>query len=115
MSSRRLAPSTPPTWCRYGASREAEPGDPVQRLGSRSRSYGRYETLAVHATQASETIVVEQQVFGSNPVTGAFVLPNLVVVRVSDGLIRHFRDYVDVVAAAEAMGRTISWSAGGDR
>jgi hypothetical protein len=70
--------------------------------------YERYETVALYDTNAPGTIVVEQQVFGASSATGAFVLPNIVVLTVGNGLIQHFRDYVNVLAAAEAMGRAIS-------
>jgi ketosteroid isomerase-like protein len=70
--------------------------------------YERYRTLAIHDTTDPSTIVVEQQVEGTSSTTGLFVLPNLLVLTARDGEITHLRDYVNVLAAAEAMGRDIA-------
>lgn len=72
--------------------------------------YERYQTLAVHDTGAPNTIVVEQEVLGTSTAAGSFVLPNIVVLAVRDGQIEHLRDYVNVLAAAEAVGRAVSFS-----
>jgi ketosteroid isomerase-like protein len=66
--------------------------------------YERYRTLAVHGTDDPETVIVEQEAHGTNAV-GEFVLPNLLVLSVRNGQIRHLRDYVDVLAAADITGR----------
>ena len=66
--------------------------------------YGSYRTLALHRTGDPRTIVVEQEAVGRNTATGrAFALPNIVVLTVVDGRIARLRDYVNVLAAAEAI------------
>lgn len=67
--------------------------------------FERYRTLAVHDTADPETIVVEQEALGTSASTGTFTLPNIVVLTARGGLIAHLRDYVDVMAAAAAIGR----------
>jgi len=67
--------------------------------------YERYRTLAVHDTGDPETIIVEQQALGTSESTGEFALPNIVVLTVHDGQITRLRDYINVQAAADAMGR----------
>ena len=67
--------------------------------------YERYRTLAVHDTGDPATIVVEQEALGTSATTGEFALPNIVVLTVRGGEIARLRDYVDVTAAAAAIGR----------
>jgi ketosteroid isomerase-like protein len=67
--------------------------------------YERYRTLAIYDTSDPETIVVEQEVLGTSASTGEFALPNIVVLTVRDGQIARLRDYVNVLAAAAAMGQ----------
>jgi ketosteroid isomerase-like protein len=69
--------------------------------------YERYRTLAIHDTGDPDTIVVEQEALGTSDATGEFALPNIVVLTVNDGQIVHLRDYVNVVAAAAAAGRSV--------
>ncbi|ETK37684.1 nuclear transport factor 2 family protein [Microbispora sp. ATCC PTA-5024] len=69
--------------------------------------YERYRTLAVHDTADPETIIVEQEALGTSASTGEFALPNIVVLTVRNGQIVRLRDYVNILAAAEAMGRDI--------
>ncbi len=66
--------------------------------------YARYRTLAIHDTGDPDTIVVEQEALGASAVTGEFALPNVMVITVRDGQIAHLRDYVNVLAAAAALG-----------
>lgn len=66
--------------------------------------YEHYRTIAIHDTGDPGTIVVEQDAVGTSATTGAFALPNLVVFTVHDGQIGHLRDYVNIPAAAAAMG-----------
>ncbi|WP_327045856.1 hypothetical protein OG320_29980 [Microbispora sp. NBC_01189] len=66
--------------------------------------YERYRTLAIHDTGDPETIVVEQEALGTSVTTGAFALPNLVVLTVRNRQITRLRDYVNIPAAAAAMG-----------
>lgn len=70
-------------------------------------TYARYVTLAIHRTDDPDTIVVEQQAIGTSTVTGEFALPNIQVLTAHDGQIARLRDYVNVPAAAAALGR--SW------
>ncbi|WP_424532351.1 nuclear transport factor 2 family protein [Sphaerisporangium viridialbum] len=67
--------------------------------------YERYRTLALHDTNDPETIIVEQEAIGTSASTGEFALPNIVVLTARNGQIAHLRDYVNVLAAAGAMGR----------
>jgi ketosteroid isomerase-like protein len=67
--------------------------------------YERYRTLAVHDTGDPATIIVEQEVLGTSASTGEFALPNIVVLTADNGQITHLRDYVNVLAAAAAIGR----------
>jgi ketosteroid isomerase-like protein len=69
--------------------------------------YQRYRTLAIHDTDDPETIVVEQEAIGTSASTGDFALPNIVVLTARDGHIARLRDYVNVLAAAAAIGRDI--------
>ncbi|GAA0895575.1 nuclear transport factor 2 family protein [Pseudonocardia zijingensis] len=66
--------------------------------------YEHYRTLAVHRTDDPDTIVVEQEALGTSTLTGAFTLPNVVVLTARDGRIARLRDYVDTQAAAAATG-----------
>ncbi|HVV18859.1 MAG TPA: nuclear transport factor 2 family protein [Pseudonocardiaceae bacterium] len=66
--------------------------------------YERYRTIAVHDTGDPATIVVEQEAIGTSTATGGFALPNIVVLTTRAGRIAHVRDYVDVRAAAAALG-----------
>jgi ketosteroid isomerase-like protein len=67
--------------------------------------YERYRTLAIHDTNDPETIIVEQEALGTSASTGEFALPNIVVLTVRNGQIARLRDYVNILAAAAAMGR----------
>lgn len=69
--------------------------------------YSRYDTIAVHDTADPQTIVVEQEVVGTSPATGQFTLPNIIVLTVHDGQITHLRDYVNILAAAAALGKDV--------
>jgi ketosteroid isomerase-like protein len=69
--------------------------------------YERYRTLAIHDTGDPGTIVVEQEAVGTSATTGAFALPNLLVLTVHDGQVGHLRDYVNIPAAAAAMGTAL--------
>lgn len=61
--------------------------------------YAGYRTLAVHDTGDPGTVVVEQEARGEG-----VALPNVVVLTVRNGEIARLRDYVDVGAAAAALG-----------
>jgi ketosteroid isomerase-like protein len=67
--------------------------------------YERYRTLAIHDTSDPETIIVEQEAIGTSASTGEFALPNILVLTVRNGQIARLRDYVNILAAAAAMGR----------
>jgi ketosteroid isomerase-like protein len=67
--------------------------------------YERYRTLAIHDTSDPETIIVEQEALGTSASTGEFALPNIVVLTARKGQITRLRDYVNILAAAAAMGR----------
>jgi ketosteroid isomerase-like protein len=67
--------------------------------------YERYRTLAVHETGDPETIIVEQEALGTSATAGEFALPNIVVLTVREGQIVRLRDYVNILAAAAAIGR----------
>jgi ketosteroid isomerase-like protein len=69
--------------------------------------YERYRTLAIHDTSKPETIIVEQEALGTSASTGEFALPNIVVLTVRNGQIAYLRDYVNILAAAAAIGRDI--------
>ncbi|GAA0427979.1 hypothetical protein Acor_67050 [Acrocarpospora corrugata] len=69
--------------------------------------YERYRTLAIYDTYDPETIIVEQEALGTSASTGEFALPNLAVLTVRNGQITRLRDYVNILAAAAAMGRDI--------
>jgi uncharacterized protein len=49
-----------------------------------------------------DTIVVEQEVLGTNATAGSFVLPNIVVLKTRHGQIAHLRDYANLLAVAAA-------------
>jgi uncharacterized protein len=68
--------------------------------------YEEYRNVVVHETADPEVIVVEQEAAGTVTTTGRrFALPNIVVLKVRDGHIVHLRDYVNVLAVAEATDR----------
>jgi ketosteroid isomerase-like protein len=67
--------------------------------------YERYRTLATHDTNDPETIIVEQEALGTTATTSEFALPNLIVLTARNGQIARLRDYVNILAAAAAMGR----------
>jgi len=69
--------------------------------------YHRYRTLAIHDTGDPETIIVEQEAIGTSASTGEFALPNILVLTVRNGQIVHLRDYVNIPAAAAAIGRDL--------
>jgi len=69
--------------------------------------YERYRTLAVHETSDPETIIVEQEALGASASTGEFALPNIVVLTARNGQIVRLRDYVNIPAAAAAIGPDI--------
>lgn len=69
--------------------------------------YERYRTLAVHDTDNPETIIVEQEACGTSSSAGEFALPSIMVLTVHDGQITRLRDYVNVLAAAAAMGHDL--------
>ena len=69
--------------------------------------YERYRTLAVHDTSDPETIIVEQEALGTSAATGQFALPNVIVLTVRNGQIVRLRDYVNILAAAAAIGRAM--------
>ena len=66
--------------------------------------YDCYRTLAIYDTNDPETIIVEQEALGTSASTGEFALPNIVVLTVRNGRIARLRDYVNIPAAAAAMG-----------
>jgi ketosteroid isomerase-like protein len=70
--------------------------------------YTAYRTIAVHQVSAT-TLVVEQEALGVNTKTGVRIaLPNVAVIEVdAEGLIASFRDYVNPVAVAEALGDAV--------
>jgi ketosteroid isomerase-like protein len=67
--------------------------------------YERYRTLAIHHTSDPDTIIVEQEALGTSASAGEFALPNIVVLTARNGQIARLRDYVNILAAAAAMGR----------
>jgi ketosteroid isomerase-like protein len=66
--------------------------------------YERYRTLAIHDTSDPETIIVEQEAIGASASAGEFALPNIMVLTVHHGQIARLRDYVNIAAAAAALG-----------
>lgn len=66
--------------------------------------YERYQTVSAYTTNDPDTIVVQQDVYGASSTTGPFLLPNLVVLTVTNGEIQRFRDFVNILAALEAIG-----------
>lgn len=66
--------------------------------------YQGFRTLAIHDTTDPGTIVVEQEALGTSTATGPFALPNLLVLTVCNGEIARLRDYVNIAAAAAALG-----------
>lgn len=59
--------------------------------------------IAVHATGDPEVVIAEQVVSGVLASTGTpFAFPGVLVIRVSDQLITHVRDYMDTFAVMRA-------------
>jgi ketosteroid isomerase-like protein len=67
--------------------------------------YERYRTLAIYDTNDPDTIIVEQDALGTSTATREFALPNIVVLTARNGQIAQLRDYVNILAAAAAMGQ----------
>ena len=63
-----------------------------------------YRTHAVHTTTDPDTIVVEQDALGTNGTDDGIALPNLLVLTTRNGQVVRLRDYVNVLAAAAALG-----------
>jgi len=60
----------------------------------------------VHQTADPAVLIVEQEAAGTVTTTGRrFTLPNIIVLKVRDGQVVHLRDYVNVLAVAEATDR----------
>jgi hypothetical protein len=51
--------------------------------------------------------IVEQEVYGTSSTTGSFILPNLVVLTVAGNEVQRFRDFVNILAAFEAIGHEL--------
>ncbi|MGI5125638.1 nuclear transport factor 2 family protein [Pseudonocardia sp. CA-107938] len=66
-----------------------------------------FRTLALHPTTAPDTIIVEQESLTTGGPAGDVALPNIMVFTARGGQIVHLRDYVNVLAAAEATGREL--------
>jgi ketosteroid isomerase-like protein len=49
----------------------------------------------------------EKEALGTSASTGDFALPNIVVLTVRNGQVARLRDYVNILAAAAAMGRDV--------
>ena len=69
--------------------------------------YERYQTVSAYTTNDPDTVVVQQDVYGTSSATGSFILPNLVVLTMTGGKIQRFRDFVNILAAFEAMGHEL--------
>jgi ketosteroid isomerase-like protein len=69
--------------------------------------YEGYRTIAIHDTGDPATIIVEQEALGVSPAAGEFALPNIVVLTAHGGRITHLRDYVNIPAVADALGRPL--------
>jgi ketosteroid isomerase-like protein len=67
--------------------------------------YERYRTFAIHHTADQDTIIAEQEALGTSASTGEFALPNIIVLTARNGQITRLRDYVNIPAAAAAIGR----------
>jgi uncharacterized protein len=68
--------------------------------------YEEYRNVVVHQTADPAVIIVEQEAAGTVTTTGRrFTLPNIIVLKVRDGQIVHLRDYVNLLAVAEATDR----------
>ncbi|MEV4753598.1 nuclear transport factor 2 family protein [Micromonospora sp. NPDC049559] len=66
--------------------------------------FERFRELATHQTDDPEVIVVEYELTGTVVSTGVRSSVTCVgVLRVRDGLIRHWREYQDVLAISEAL------------
>jgi ketosteroid isomerase-like protein len=66
-----------------------------------------HRTLAIHHTTDPETVIAEQEVLGTSPSTGQFILPNILILTARNGQIAHLRDYVNLLAAAAALGQAL--------
>ncbi|WP_199486737.1 nuclear transport factor 2 family protein [Actinomadura logoneensis] len=71
--------------------------------------YESYDDVVIRETTDPDVIVVEQSAVGTSSATGrAFALPNIVVMTVRDGRIVHYKDYVNILAASEALGMPLA-------
>jgi len=67
---------------------------------------GALRDVTVHATGDPEVVVAEQTVVGTVAGSGTpFAFPNVLVIRVRDGLITRVRDYMDGLRIAHALDR----------
>lgn len=66
--------------------------------------FERLRELATHQTDDPEVIVVEYELTGTVTTTGLSASATFAgVLRVRDGLIRHWREYQDILAISEAL------------
>jgi ketosteroid isomerase-like protein len=71
--------------------------------------FERFEELATHHTDDPEVLVVEYELTGKVIATGIeSSVRCIAVLRVSNGLITHWREYQDVAAITEALTRSAS-------
>ena len=68
-------------------------------------------TVALHTTTSPDTLVVEQESATTGGAQGDVILPNVLVLTARDGQIVHLRDYVNVLAAASAVGIDLAGAA----
>jgi uncharacterized protein len=66
--------------------------------------FERFRELATHRTGDPEAIVVEYELTGTITTTGASASATFIgILRVRDGLVKHWREYQDVLAISEAL------------
>lgn len=66
--------------------------------------FEQFRELATHRTADPEIIIVEYELTGTITTTGSSASATFIaVLRVCDGLIKHWREYQDVLAISEAL------------
>src|ERR1017187_8915965 len=100
-SRARTRPQTGPALSSHHCAPSGRQPEPLLHFGQLLRD----RTLAIYDTNDPETIIVEQEALGTSASTGEFALPNIVVLTVRNGQVARLRDYVNILAAAAAMGR----------
>ena len=87
------------------SGRRIDPHGPIYRRSGRNRGYQPDQHEQVFFPNRDR--IAEQEALGVSASTGEFTLPNIIVLTARNGQIVRLRDYVNIMAAAAAIGHDI--------